>query len=36
MGTKNGLEPRWIMPYVKGNLDKPFKPPTETHFAVVR
>jgi hypothetical protein len=29
-------EPRWILPYLKGDFDKPFKPPMETVFAVNR
>lgn len=34
--TKDGLQPRWITPYVKGPENKPLKPPRATVFAVVR
>ena len=29
-------EPLWILPHLKGDFEKPFKPPTETAFAVTR
>lgn len=34
--TNEGLQPRWLMPYVKGPEDKPLKPPRAKVFAVVR
>jgi hypothetical protein len=34
--TKNGLQPRWVSPYVKGPDDKPLKRPRAEVFAVVR
>jgi hypothetical protein len=34
--TKNGIEKRWLMPYVKGPEDKPLKMPRARVFAVVR
>lgn len=34
--TREGLQPRWISPYLKGPNDKPLKPPRAKVFAVVR
>jgi hypothetical protein len=34
--THDGLQPRWVMPYVKGPEDKPLKSPRGKVFAVVR
>lgn len=34
--TKDGLQPRWVSPYVKGPDDKPLKRPRAEVFAVVR
>lgn len=34
--TKDGLQPRWVMPYVKGPSDKPFKAPQQIAYEVVR
>lgn len=35
-GDEKVLQPRWLMPYVKGPEDKPLKPPRAKVFAVVR
>jgi hypothetical protein len=34
--TKEGLQPRWVAPYVKGPADAPLKRPRAEVFAVVR
>jgi hypothetical protein len=34
--TREGLQPRWVNPYVKGPDDKPFKAPRATVYEVVR
>jgi hypothetical protein len=34
--TRDGVQPRWLMPYVKGPEDKPLRPPRATIYAVVR
>ena len=34
--TRDGLQPRWVSPYVKGPSDKPLKAPTITAYEVVR
>lgn len=34
--TRDGLQPRWVSPYVKGPTDKPLKAPTITAYEVVR
>lgn len=33
---KDGIRPKWIDPFIKGDPDKPMKTPTEKVFAVVR
>lgn len=33
---KEGVRPKWIDPYIKGDADAPMKQPRETVFAVVR
>lgn len=33
---KDGVRPKWIDPYIKGDPDKPLKAPSEKVFAVVR
>lgn len=34
--TREGLQPRWVNPYVKGPDDKPLKPPRVTVYEVIR
>lgn len=34
--TKDGLQPRWVAPYVKGPEDRPLKKPRAEVFAVIR
>lgn len=34
--TREGVQPRWVSPYVKGPSDKPLKAPTITAYEVVR
>lgn len=34
--TRDGLQPRWVAPFIKGPADKPLKQPRADVFAVVR